>query len=119
MDINRLQRVSFEDGGLDTFVAKYLYTFIFKTFGESNATIKELEEVKSGITIDKMYQILSKYHYRIIDEIYWFINPIYKYKFGFQKRQVMQLSNSLSPKFLYDSTLYHVYKGIIDDKTQR
>lgn len=70
---------------------KYLYTFILKAFGESNATIKELEEVKStGITIDKMYQILSKYHYTIIDEIYWFINPIYKYKFGFQKRKVMQ-----------------------------
>ncbi|MBC7884546.1 MAG: methyltransferase domain-containing protein [Saprospiraceae bacterium] len=67
----------------------FLYKSLLKVFKESDATITELMDVKAtGINTENLYKILDSYHFKILGEIFWFINPIYKFKFGWKKKQV-------------------------------
>ncbi len=62
-----------------------LYKSILKIFGESEATIIDLMEIKStGITIEKMHSIIHSGGFKIEKETHWLINPIYVKKFNFK-----------------------------------
>lgn len=66
-----------------------LYKSVLRLAGEQPAKINDLVEIKeTGINIDRMYHILRGHHFQILSEVYWWINPIYKFKFGLKKRQV-------------------------------
>ncbi|HMR89036.1 MAG TPA: class I SAM-dependent methyltransferase [Saprospiraceae bacterium] len=67
-----------------------VYTWILKSFRENKGTIKELLEIKdTGINIGRMYRILEANQFKILDEVHWFINPIYKHKFGWNQKKLL------------------------------
>lgn len=66
---------------------KNLYKAVLNAFGEKEATVNELLEVKStGINIERLYKILQQNKFTVTGEIFWLINPIYCYKFGLKSR---------------------------------
>lgn len=66
-----------------------VYRFVLGLFGESEATISELRDIKStGINTGKMLRTINNCNFIIIGQEYWLINPIYKLKFGLRKRRV-------------------------------
>lgn len=69
-----------------------VYKWILNIFKEKDATIKDLLEIKAtGINVERLYRILKGNDYKILGEIFWLTNPIYKFKFGFKKRRVASL----------------------------
>lgn len=71
---------------------KPLYKFILKSFGESDAKIKGLLEIKdTGITIERFQKILNKEQYIIDKRIFYFINPNYEIKLGLKPRKACKL----------------------------
>lgn len=64
-----------------------VYKSILKGCGETEPTVKELMDVKeTGISIERFQRILRKNHYSIVHQRFYLINPIYRYKFGWQPR---------------------------------
>lgn len=73
-----------------------VYKFLLRTAGESKHTIDELLEIKeTGISMGQMYHILLQNNFKIIGEKFWFVNPIYKYKFGLKPRVVFNLISKI------------------------
>ncbi|MDX2197095.1 MAG: class I SAM-dependent methyltransferase [Cytophagales bacterium] len=59
------------------------YKKLLLLMGETESKINELMEIKeTGISTVRFEKILKKYNYSILNRQYYFINPIYKYKFG-------------------------------------
>jgi SAM-dependent methyltransferase len=66
----------------------WLYRFILKTGGENDQTIYNLLEIKeTGISIERFRRLIKKHDYRIVKEMFFFINPNYKIKFGLKPRE--------------------------------
>lgn len=64
-----------------------IYTFVLKAFGESEATIKGLLEIKeTGISIERFERILKHENYKTEKRIFYLINPNYETKFGIKPR---------------------------------
>ena len=62
-----------------------LYLAFLRMMGESEATIKELREIKeTGIISEKIHAIIRNLNYQVIKETFWLINPIYVRKFNFK-----------------------------------
>lgn len=75
---------------------EFLYVRILKLFNENPATIQDLMEIKStGINMEKMNRLVNGSGYEILGDVKWFTNPIYKFKFGFQKRKVYSLMSRI------------------------
>jgi len=73
-----------------------IYKLILRAFGESDAKIKGLLEVKdTGITIERFQRILEKEQYRVDKRMFYFINPNYEIKFGLKPREVWGLISSI------------------------
>ncbi|MBW8332769.1 MAG: class I SAM-dependent methyltransferase [Prolixibacteraceae bacterium] len=71
---------------------KFMYRFILKVFGESDAKIRGLLEVKdTGITIERFQRILKQEQYLINKRSFYFINPNYEVKFGLKPRKAWKL----------------------------
>ncbi len=67
------------------------YKGVLKMFGESEATIEGLVEIKdTGISIERFERIVKSEQYSIVKKQFFLFNPIYKYKFGVKPR--LQLS---------------------------
>ncbi len=65
----------------------FLYAWILRRGGESEAIVKDLLEVKStGISIERFERISRQNNYSLQDNIHYFTNPIYEYKFGWKPR---------------------------------
>ena len=59
-----------------------LYKKILHWFGESEAAVEGLLEVKkTGLSINRFHKIIRKNQFKILKETYWFINPNYEIKF--------------------------------------
>lgn len=66
---------------------KFIYKGILKSFGESDAKVESLLEIKdTGITIERFKRILKKHDYKLDKETLYFINPNYETKFGLKPR---------------------------------
>ncbi len=64
-----------------------IYKSILKLFGEKDATIESLLEIKeTGITIEDFEDILKRTEYNIDKRVLYFINPNYEVKFGLKPR---------------------------------
>ncbi len=65
-----------------------LYKGMLKMFGEPEPVIEELLEIKeTQITIERFEKIVQKSGLNILNKQHYLINPIYKYKFGWQPRK--------------------------------
>lgn len=67
---------------------KPIYRGIVKMIGESEGTIKELMEVyDTRITIERFERIVKNSDFKTLNKQHYLINPIYRYKFGWQPRK--------------------------------
>lgn len=73
-----------------------LYRGFLKMFGESEATVKGLIEIKeTGISIERFENILRNNGYTIERKTLYFINPNYQTKFNLKPRKQCQLIAAL------------------------
>ncbi len=93
---------------------KPLYKSILKLGKVPPEGLNELMElVDTGITIDRQYKILRTHNFKIIDEIYWFLNPIYQWKFNFKKRKVASLFTKIPYlRNFYTTAHYLLFKPL-------
>ena len=90
-----------------------LYIGILKLFGESEARVNGLLEVKeTGISISRFKKILNQRNFKINKETFYLINPNYEIKF---KSKPRKLPRVLNIPFLKDS-LTTTYYCIISPK---
>jgi len=88
-----------------------LYKGILKLFGESDAKIEGLLEIKStGITIERFENILKTNEYNIEMRRNYFINPNYEIKFGLKPRTEVPIISSIPyfKNFVITSAYYLV-----------
>jgi SAM-dependent methyltransferase len=65
-----------------------IYKNVLKLSGENDQTITDLLEVKqTGLTIERFEKIINDTGLKFAAKTFYFINPIYKYKFGLQGRK--------------------------------
>ena len=75
---------------------KPVYKSILRSFGESEAKIKGLLEIKeTGITIERFEKIIKKANYKKEKVIFYFINPNYEIKFGLKPRKQFKLFSKI------------------------
>ncbi len=68
---------------------KPIYRSILKSFGESDAKIESLLEIKdTGITIERFERILKHENYHKDKRCFYWINPNYEVKFGLTPREM-------------------------------
>ena len=87
-----------------------VYKVILKIFGESEATINGLLEIKeTGISIERFERIIKNENYIINKRTFYFINPNYETKFGLKPRKLTKLI-SLIPWFrnFFTTAMYYV-----------
>ncbi len=74
----------------------FMYKGLLKLFGEKEATIKELLEIKeTGITIGRFKKIVANNNYKINASKFFLVNPIYEKKFGLKPRTQLGLIAAL------------------------
>lgn len=84
-----------------------LYAGLLKLFGESNAKIKGLLEVKeTRISIARFKKILTKRNFRLESEIFYLINPNYEIKFKLKTRKLPGILNIPYIKDFFTTTYY-------------
>lgn len=67
---------------------KTVYRMILKMFGESEAKINGLMEVKdTGISIERFQRMMRRAGYNRLSRRLYLINPIYEYKFNLKSRE--------------------------------
>lgn len=70
----------------------FLYKAMLRMFGESDNIIADLEEIKeTGISLERFERIVKETGYTIQVKTLYFINPIYKVKFGLKPRKQLGL----------------------------
>lgn len=75
---------------------KIVYKRILKMFGESNAKIDSLLEIKeTGITIESFEKISKFNGFKIDESILYLINPNYEIKFGLKPRKGIPILSSI------------------------
>jgi hypothetical protein len=81
-----------------------------KAFGESDATIKGLLEIKeTGISIERFEQILKHENYKTEKRVFYFINPNYETKFGIKPRKQIKLISSIPwLRNFFTTAMYYV-----------
>ena len=87
-----------------------VYKLILKAFGESDATINGLFEIKeTGISIERFERILKHENFKIDKRVYYFINPNYETKFGLKPRKQIQLITSIPwIRNFFTTAMYYV-----------
>ncbi len=76
----------------------FLYSFMLRSFGESEATVKSMLNTKStGITIGRFEKIVKSHQFNIDKKTIYFINPNYDVKFNLKPRK----QNSLLARIPY------------------
>ena len=69
------------------------YKWVLKSFGEPTEDLLEIKD--TGISIERFERIVKQTNYKVIDEIHYLINPIYKYKFGWKARKQIPVLKSI------------------------
>ncbi len=73
-----------------------LYPGLMRLFGESESAIANLIEIRdTRITIEKFRRIIRRERYRVIREVFWFINPNYEIKFKLKPRKQLHLLSAI------------------------
>jgi len=98
-----------------------IYKWILKLFGESEATIAGLVEIKeTGISIERFEKILKKENFTILRRQIFFLNPIYKYKFGLKVRHQLSLISAIPVlrNFLSTCVYFLIEKDSVSKSTK-
>ncbi|MEO1261069.1 MAG: class I SAM-dependent methyltransferase [Bacteroidota bacterium] len=75
---------------------KPLYVGLLKMFGENEATIKALLEVKeTGISIERFNRIIKENNFKVDRRTYFLFNPNYEIKFGVRPRKQFSIISVL------------------------
>lgn len=87
-----------------------IYQLILRLFGETEAKIKGLLEVKeTRISIERFERIIRQNNYRIDKKVFYFINPNYEVKFGLKPRKAGRLLSSIPfVRNFFITTVYYV-----------
>lgn len=73
---------------------KNIYKAVLNFFGESEAKITSLLEIKeTGISLERFEKVCKKNGYRTLIKQYFFINPNYEVKFGLRPRKLLPVFN--------------------------
>lgn len=72
---------------------KAIYKWILKKAGEPWEALLEIKE--TGISIERFERIVKECNYEIINKLHYLVNPIYKYKFGWQPKEQIGLIKAL------------------------
>ncbi|MBK9221077.1 MAG: methyltransferase domain-containing protein [Saprospiraceae bacterium] len=91
---------------------KSIYKFILKSGGQDPATLTELLEIKeTGISIERFESIITQNNLKIEQRILFLTNPIYKFKFNLEPRQVPWLLAKIPIlRNFYTTAAYYVIK---------
>ncbi|HIE59313.1 MAG TPA: class I SAM-dependent methyltransferase [Hydrogenothermaceae bacterium] len=74
----------------------FLYKFVLKIFGETDAKIESLTEIKeTGISIERFEKIIKNSKYNIVKKKFYLFNPIYKWKFDIKPREQFSFISSI------------------------
>ncbi|MEQ9266912.1 MAG: class I SAM-dependent methyltransferase [Balneolaceae bacterium] len=72
------------------------YKAVLKLFGETDRKIAGLIEIKdTGISIERLERIIKKENLTILKKQFFFLNPIYKYKFNLKTRMQLPLISAI------------------------
>ncbi len=67
---------------------KFAYVSMLKFFGETDAKINSLVEIKeTGISIERFFKVLKENDYKILKTKYFLFNPNYEIKFGIKPKE--------------------------------
>jgi SAM-dependent methyltransferase len=73
-----------------------LYKMVLKIFGENEITIADLLDVKkTGISIERFEKIIRNSGLKVDQKKFYFVNPIYSYKFGWKPRTQSKIISSI------------------------
>lgn len=70
-----------------------VYKWVLKSFGQPTEDLLEIKD--TGISIERFEKIVKQTDYKVINEIHYLINPIYKYKFGMKARKQLPVLKSI------------------------
>ena len=70
-----------------------LYKWVFKLFKEESKHFCEIKE--NGISIERFEKLAKKTEYSIMNRDFYFVNPIYKYKFKMKERKQSTFISSI------------------------
>ncbi len=99
---------------------KFMYRGILKAFGESEATLDVLLEIKdTAITIERFERILRKEKYKKDKRVFYFINPNYEVKFGMKPKVSWKFISAIPylRNFLITTNYYVISKTVAEDST--
>ena len=87
-----------------------VYKFIYKSFGENEARIKEFLYIKeTGISIERFERIVKQENYCIDKRTFYFINPNYQTKFGLKPRKQIKIISSIPwVRNFFTTAMYYV-----------
>jgi len=87
-----------------------IYRGILKIFKEGSEHLCDLK--KTGISIERLENFAKKAGYKIIDREYYFINPIYKFKFKLKARKQASLLRSIPfVRNFYTTCAYYLFQA--------
>ena len=91
---------------------EFIYRSILKLFGESEATIEGLVDIKNtGISIERFEKILTKEQFKVIRKTTYFINPNYEIKFGLKPKKVVFPFDRISfLRNFYTTCMYYLIR---------
>lgn len=90
---------------------KVCYHLILKTFGESDACIKELMSIKETRMPIELFERIQKSigMFDIVDRTFWFINPHYETKFRLRPHRLSKLLGKIPyVRNFFTSTCFYV-----------
>jgi SAM-dependent methyltransferase len=90
-----------------------VYKWILKIMGETSIKIGELSEIKeTGISTRRFEKILSQTGWKTVSKQFYFINPIYAYKFGIQPKILWGfLTKFWVLRDFFSTTVFYLVKG--------
>ena len=93
---------------------KFMYKGVLKLFGETDRKVEALAEVKAtGISIERFHSICKHAKFNIQKETHFFINPIYKWKFGWKAKKQMGLIRAIPfVRNLFTTCVYSVVQKV-------
>jgi cyclopropane fatty-acyl-phospholipid synthase-like methyltransferase len=87
---------------------RFMYKAILQRF--SKESVELLMEIKeTGISIERFERIVKKQGYHITHKTFYFLNPIYKWKFGWEaKKQIPLLSHLPYVRNFFTTCVYYL-----------
>jgi hypothetical protein len=87
-----------------------VYKSVLRTFKERTSHLCELKE--TGISIEQLEKLAKKTGYKIINKEFYFINPIYKYKFDVKARKQTALFRLIPYlRNFYTTCAYYLFQA--------